>query len=823
MKKSNPPLLIKWAPLSPNFSILLIILCFMLFVPHAQGDEALPGAAPYSKTLRSSLQAALAAKGPNYQPRTEHLFSNGQPKFTNRLILENSPYLLQHAHNPVNWYPWGNEAFEKAKRENKPIFLSIGYSTCHWCHVMERESFDNIAIARLMNEHFVSIKVDRERRPQVDEVYMTAVMMIAGRGGWPMSSFLTPDGKSFWGGTYFRPQTFTRLLQQVAQLWQQKRPQLNAQANYIATVVNQVTAASGKARQLGDNAIQQAVTYILARHDDFQGGFGQAPKFPSENWLLLLLETAHRGNKSALAAAEKSLTEMAQGGIYDQIGGGFHRYSTDDHWLVPHFEKMLYNQAHLARAYLLAYQQTGKPVYASVARQTLDYVLREMTAPPGGFYSATDADSEGEEGLFFIWTPTQIRAALDNAHAELALSLYDVTAYGNFEGKNILHLPISLETYAKQHAIPLPQLIKKVNFIRERLRRARDKREAPLRDDKIITAWNGMMMTTLAIAADILKDSRYLAAAQRAATFIWSTLKKGHGELWRVSLHGSASIEAQQEDYAYFAEALINLYDASGESVWLERAKEIAEGMLTHFWDNAQGGFFMNRKDDTLLMARPKSPADRAIPSANAVAVRVLAMLAIRTGIERYRDKANATLNAFADAIAKQPGRYAYMLLAADELLHGEIGMRRYGARGAVKATARLTTDGQNPWLMIELNINDGWHINAHQPLQKNLIATVVSLEESQWQLGPIYYPNPKYQRLSWKQSTLALYEGTVRLHGKLQIPPNPQIPPNSPLRKGGTSKNLVPVRLTFQACDDKSCLPPEEIVFKMFVAKSVF
>jgi len=751
--------------------ILLIILLFT--IPAAQSDDK---------------SAALAAKGENYQPRTEHLLSNGQPKFTNRLILESSPYLLQHAHNPVDWYAWGPEAFEKARRENKPIFLSIGYSTCHWCHVMERESFENLAIARLMNEHFVCIKVDRERHPEIDKVYMTAVMMIAKHGGWPMSSFLTPDGKPFWGGTYFRPDTFTDLLKQVAQLWQQDRPKLIAQANNITNAVRQLTAASGKAREVGENAIKQAIINILARHDDFLGGFSNAPKFPNENLLLLLLESAQRGNKQALAAAEKTLTAMAQGGIYDQIGGGFHRYATDDHWLTPHFEKMLYNQAHIARAYVLAYQLTGKAIYATVARQTLDYVLREMTSAQGGFYSATDADSEGEEGLFFLWTPAQIRAVLNKKEAQLALSLYDVTEDGNFEGKNILYLPVSLEEYAKKHAIP--GLIKKVELIRKKLRRARDKRKPPLRDDKILTAWNGMMITTLAQAADILGEPRYLMAAQTAANFIWS--KQGQGELWRVYLHGKASISAHQNDYAYFAEALLSLYDASGESVWLKRAKEIVEGMLTHFWDKEQSGFFMNRADNTLLIVRPKSPADSAIPSGNAVAVRVLAMLATRTGESRYRDKANATLNAFSEAITRYPSRYAYMLLAADELLHGELGMRRYGARGAVKVTAKL----ENNWIVVELNIREGWHINAHQPLQKNLIATRLDGE----QLGQVFYPKPEYIRLSFQQSTLALYQGKVRLRGKLLS----QIP------------GALSIKVQFQACDDKRCLPPEEMVFKV-------
>ncbi|RKZ37187.1 MAG: thioredoxin [Gammaproteobacteria bacterium] len=794
-----------------RIQLFFFIYGILLLTMSYSDENALPGIATYSKVLSDSLKSAFIAKGQNYQPRTEHLSALNQPIFTNRLILENSPYLLQHAHNPVNWFAWGNEAFEKARLENKPVFLSIGYSTCHWCHVMERESFDNIDISRLMNEHFVCIKVDREQRPEVDDVYMTAVTMIAGRGGWPMSSFLTPEGKPFFGGTYFPPEQFTHLLKQVTQIWEQQRPKILEQANYITKLVNQVTAASGEARQLGKKAISNAVNEILARHDEFLGGFGNAPKFPQETWLLLLLEVAYHDNKEALAVALKSLDAMAQGGIYDQIGGGFHRYATDAHWLTPHFEKMLYNQAHLVRAYLIAYQLTGNIIYATVARQTLDYILREMLSPEGGFYSATDADSEGEEGLFFLWTPAQIRAALNETEAELALDLYGVTASGNFEGKNILYLPVSLEKYAKEDA--LLQLIEKVDIIREKLRPIRDKREPPLRDDKIITAWNGMMITTLALAGDILKDQRYFEAAQGAATFILSKLKPGRGELLRVYVHKNAAIPAHQEDYAYFAEALITLYDISYDSHWLDKAREITDGMLLHFWDKAQGGFFMNRENDIPLIARPKSPEDSAIPSGNAVAVRVLGKLAARTGIEDYRDKANATLNAFSGAIVEQPSSYAYMLLAADELLHGEVGMRQYGAHGAVKATVKLDNDDQAIWLNVELNIQDGWHINAHQPLQKNLIPTSVSLDKTAAgrYIKSISYPKPDYLQLSFQQATLALYQGTVRLRGQLigDIPLKKEIPSSS-------KTNLMSIRLKFQACNDKMCLPPEELVFKI-------
>jgi uncharacterized protein YyaL (SSP411 family) len=440
-----------------------------------------PDAAPYSSELRGRLDAALAAKGPEYRPRSRHLASDGSPKFSNRLILEDSPYLLQHAHNPVDWFPWGAEAFAKARHENKPIFLSIGYSTCHWCHVMEEESFDNIAIARLLNKHFVSIKVDRERRPDVDKAYMTAVMVITGRGGWPLSSFLTPAGKFFYGGTYFTPDQFAQLLDRVGTVWQEQRADLVAQADEIAAAVRRTMEVSGQAREIGDTAIKEAVARIVAEQDSINGGFGQSPKFPNEPFVFLLLETAYRsGDKQALSAAESSLTAMAHGGIFDQVGGGFHRYSTDARWLVPHFEKMLYNQALLGRAYVEAYQLTGKQLYARVASQTLDFVLRDMTGPEGGFYSAFDADSEGEEGTFYLWDTGQIQEALHSKNIELARDVYAVTEEGNFEGKNILYLPVPLEVYAKRHNVDQPQLLRHVDRVRDELQEARARRVPPL-------------------------------------------------------------------------------------------------------------------------------------------------------------------------------------------------------------------------------------------------------------------------------------------------------------------------------------------------------
>ncbi len=780
---------------SPVLPLLLIGLIMLITTQSVHGT--------YSIELQQSLQTALTAKGSNYKPRTQYLLADGKPQFTNRLILESSPYLLQHAHNPVNWYAWGEEAFAQAREDNKPVFLSIGYSTCHWCHVMERESFDNIKIAQIMNENFICIKVDRERRPEVDEVYMTALVMTTGHGGWPMSNFLTSEGKPFFAGTYFPPNNFINILQEISNLWQTQHPKIIAQADNILQAVKQVTNASSKAQQLGADSIQTAIKAILTRHDSFIGGFGTAPKFPQENWLLLLLETSLRNDKQEpLLAAVRTLNAMAQGGIYDQVGGGFHRYTVDEQWLVPHFEKMLYNQALLTRVYLLGHKLTGK--YSDIIVQTLDYILREMTSAQGGFYSATDADSEEKEGWFFIWTPEEIHKALDKEEAELAIKLYRITKSGNFEGRNILHLPISLTDYAEQNNISIEQLLSKLNIIRDKLRIVRNKREQPMRDDKIITAWNGMMITALVEAADILNQPKYLTAAIKATDFINLELNKKN-KLWRTYLDGQTSIVATQEDYAYFAEALINLYDVTGQSKWLQQATDITDEMLKLFWDETNGGFFINVPNDKLLMIRPKSPNDGAIPSGNSVAVRVLAMLAKRTGADIYREHANTTINGFANAINNNPDNYAYMLLGVDELLYGEMKKQQYGSNGNVKASLQLT----DTEIMLKLNIKSGWHINAHKPLQDNLIATVLTVGESEWQLESIKYPEPKHQSLQWQQEKLALYEGEIQLHGKLKHSNPSSTTDNNVLTKA------IPIKLRFQTCNDKICLPPEELIWR--------
>ncbi len=775
-----------------------------------------PGADPYTEALRDKLLDALAAKGESYRPRTHHLTPDGRPHYTNRLILEDSPYLIQHAHNPVDWYPWGPEAFERAKAENKPIFLSIGYSTCHWCHVMERESFEDVEIARLMNQHFVCIKIDRERRPDVDEFYMTAVQMLTGRGGWPMSSVLTPDGEPFFGGTYFPPPRFTDLLRRINAAWGSQRGELIQQAAKVTAEVRRATAARGEAQAVGGQALEKAVAQIVGSHDRRLGGFGGAPKFPHEPELLFLLARSLRHTDAeALAAAENSLDAMARGGIYDQVGGGFHRYSTDAEWLVPHFEKMLYNQAHLSRAYLAAYRLTGKAFYARVAGETLDYFLREMTAPEGGFYSATDADSAGVEGEFFVWTPGELRAVLSAEDAELVIALWGVSERGNFEGQNILHLSRGFDAFAAEQGLELEALLERVDAVRDQLWRVREVREHPLRDDKIVTAWNGMMITALAEASEVLSDDRYLAAAAKAADFLWTANRRAEGALWRVHLAGSSSIPALQEDYAYLAEAMTTLYDVTGKARWLERARELADAMLAKFWDPEDGGFYMTAAGaDPYLIVRPKSPNDGAIPSGNSVAVRTLAMLAARTGERTYSDRANATLSAFAASIERYPAGFAYMLKGADELLHGAAGPRRYSAAGTVKATARVVPgapgDGSDGIkIEVDLAIRDGWHVNSDRPLSEDLIATDLSAGDGEWTLDDVDYPPPDTVRLGFQDQPLNVFIGDVRFTARARSSITPP-----PAEESGAA--VIPLRLRIQACDDRVCLKPEDLVLAL-------
>lgn len=787
---------------------LLCLGCFFNVFAHSDTTKHSPEEKPLSikisrsTELNSQLQAALSEKGDGYQARTEHLDAQGRPIYTNRLILEDSPYLLQHAHNPVDWYAWGEEAFAVAKSQNKSIFLSIGYSTCHWCHVMERESFESPEIAELLNEKYIAIKVDRERRPDVDSSYMNAVVMIAGRGGWPMSSFLTPDGKTFFGGTYFPPDNFLELLARVDKLWNTQQSLLIEQATQISNSVADMSRTEKHAKAVGPELVEHAVASILARHDEFQGGFSQAPKFPNEPSLFLLLRHLQgRFDSNTFNAIENTLDAMAQGGIYDQIAGGFHRYSTDNQWLVPHFEKMLYNQAHLSRLYLQAWSLSNKPEYERVVRQTLNYILREMTANEGGFYSATDADSEGEEGLFFLWTLDEINKTLPAEDASLMLELYQITKDNNFEHSNILSRSGTLEDYAKKNNINTAELVSRVEHNNKLLWQKRQNRIAPLRDDKILTAWNAMMITSFAQAGYLLNEPRYSEAALKSAAYLWNTHRTSSGKLWRASLRGKTSVRASQEDYAYLAESFIMLYDVTEDDVWLKRAEELTKVMLDDFWDAKHSGFFMSAKGESLTpMGRAKSGSDNAIPSGNSVALHVLQKLHRRTENFEYESRANELLASTSASIVKYPNAYAYLLSGVADLNGGEFGVTQYAANGKVKIQSNISHDQK---LKLNITIQPGWHINSNVPLQDYLIATRLTVDENTagTELMNISYPDSVKRTLGFQTQRLALFEGGVEIQADL----------NKVMNDRHRSEGRL--QLVLQACSDSTCLAPETIL----------
>jgi uncharacterized protein YyaL (SSP411 family) len=593
-------------------------------------------------------------------------------KYTNKLADETSPYLLQHAHNPVDWYPWSKEAFEIAKKHNKPVFLSIGYSTCHWCHVMERESFDNEHIAKIMNEHFVCIKVDREQRADVDDVYMTAVQLMTGSGGWPLSVFLTPDGKPFYGGTYFAPKDmygrlgFEQLLLTIADAWKNKRAQLLESAGKISETLKSLNEPVGKDK-LSTDVLQNAYISLKQIFDETNGGFGGAPKFPQPSYLSFLLRYWHRHkDNDALVMVEATLDAMVKGGIYDHLGGGFHRYATDLRWLVPHFEKMLYDQALISSVYVQAYQVTGREDYARVARETFDYVLRDMKDPEGGFYSAEDADSEGKEGLFYVWEPEETQKILGVKNAEIFNACYGVTEKGNFEeGKSILNITQSTDVLAKQFKKDREYIESVLAQARSELLAHRSKRIRPHRDDKIITGWNGLMFSALAYGGAALGEKKYTSAAEKAAEFVLTTLRH-NGRLMRYYSDGRVIQPGFLDDYAFVIMALLELYEATFDARWLAEAIDLAQQMIKLFSDRDSGGFYLTGSDTESLIVRTKPGYDGAVPSGNSVAALVLLKLGLLTSGTRFTESAEEVLNSFSRQIRQSPASLGEMLGALD-------------------------------------------------------------------------------------------------------------------------------------------------------------
>ncbi len=617
-----------------------------------------PGAQAFAAELSAQLERAVSQR---QAFRTRHLRDDGTPRFTNRLALETSPYLLQHAHNPVNWRPWGDEAFAEARARGLPVFLSVGYATCHWCHVMEEESFEEPAIAQLLNEQFVPVKVDREERPDVDAIYMQAVQMLTQHGGWPMSVFLTPEGKPFFGGTYFPAQDgqrgarfgFRSVLLELSRIYREERGRAEKSAEEIAQAVRQALAPDSPTGLPDAAVLDNALVYYAQVFDPLEGGVRRAPKFPSSLNVRFLLRCWKRtGDAQALRMAELSLTRMALGGIYDQVGGGFHRYSTDAKWLVPHFEKMLYDNALLTLAYVEGWQATQNAFYRTIACEVLDSIAREMTDASGAFFSATDADSEGEEGTFFVWTSEQLRQVLGDADGARAAQLFDATAEGNFEGKNVLSLAQVPDAEARAF----------LERIRQKLYPERAKRPPPLTDTKILTSWNGLMISAFARAGLAFARPDYVERAARAAEYLM-TQHLTSGVLRRTGRHAGLL-----EDHAFLAAGLVDLYQASGEGRWLASARALHDTLEQRFAD-PQGGFFRTPAQHEVLLAREKPAYDGAEPTGNSVAALTLLRLSEITGEAKYRAQAEALLRSFGALLASAPAALGEMLLAADFLL----------------------------------------------------------------------------------------------------------------------------------------------------------
>ncbi|HKM99106.1 MAG TPA: thioredoxin domain-containing protein [Candidatus Binataceae bacterium] len=595
-----------------------------------------------------------------------------QGRKPNRLINEQSPYLRQHAYNPVDWHPWGEEALKRAKEENKPILLSIGYSACHWCHVMERESFENDAIARMMNNNFVPIKVDREERPDLDQIYMDAVQIITGRGGWPLTMFLTPDAKPFFGGTYWPPEDrqgmpgFPRILAAVANAYQGGAHEVKHNVEKLTEALGALSKYEPTDGDLRRELALDAARSLAGAYDSINGGISGAPKFPNTFVFSLFLRVfAAEGDESMAEMVRHTLKKMARGGMYDQLGGGFHRYSVDDRWLVPHFEKMLYDNALLARLYADAGRAMNEAEFLTVSREILDYVLREMTDPEGGFYSSQDADSEGVEGKFFIWTPEEVDRILGPELSEIAARYFDISVEGNFEGENILHRTIEPADTARMFGKSEGEIESAIATIRQKLLAEREKRVHPARDDKILTAWNAMMISAFAEGYRAHHEPRYLDAARRAIDFIMTKMWDGRA-LKRSYKDGIARFNAYLEDYALLAGAMVDTYEASLDPRYLEQARSLADVILERFADREKGGFFFTSEDHEALITRSKAAFDGSTPSGNSAAVMALLRLTEYSGEERYRVAAERALRLFREFIEKQPFGFSHMLEAVD-------------------------------------------------------------------------------------------------------------------------------------------------------------
>jgi uncharacterized protein YyaL (SSP411 family) len=639
----------------------------------------LPGCAELPPPPRELFEKLRQKRGESYRPRTRHLRPDGFAQYTNRLFLETSPYLLQHAHNPVNWFPWGNEAFELARRLNRPVLVSIGYATCHWCHVMEEESFEDLEIAAYLNANFIAVKVDREERPDIDTVYMTAVHAMGTQGGWPLNVFVTPERTPFYGGTYFPPTDHTRgigfptLLRRLRQAYDADPQRVLQAGQQLTEAVRSMLTPPQSDTSMHQVSLELAVRAYANRFDPVNGGLVGAPKFPSSLPVRLLLRQYRAdGDREVLSMVELSLKQMAAGGIYDQVAGGFHRYATDEHWLIPHFEKMLYDNALLAVAYLEGYQATGDQSLAVVVREILRYLQRDLMSPEGAFFAATDADSltengRREEGFFFTWTPEELGAALGSERAQVVAACYGITKGGNFEGRSLPHRSLSTAEVAGKLGLSEERVKSVLQESREVLYQVRARRPLPLRDEKILASWNGLAVSAFARAGLILDDGGAVEQARRTARFLLEQMTSG-GWLAHSHQEGGAKGEGFLDDYAFFIAGLLDLFEVTGEACWLKRSIELAALVQEEFEDKAGGGFFMTGSRHEELISKEKPAYDGVVPSGNAVMVMNLLRLHFLTEQSRYLEQAKGTLDAFASQISGNATAFSEMLLALDFL-----------------------------------------------------------------------------------------------------------------------------------------------------------
>ena len=722
----------------------------------------------------------------------------------NHLLGVQSPYLQQHVYNPVDWYPWGKEALAKAKRENKPIFLSVGYSTCHWCHVMARESFEDPAIGAFLNKHYVSIKVDRERRPDLDEQFMLATQALTGRGGWPNSVFMTSDAKPFYAATYLPPNDLLSALSQINDMWISDQPTLQQEGDRITTGIMSYMNRSEAAQEINEAQIQLAMAGIVEQVDYFIGGLGTAPKFPQEAAMLLMLDQARRGNKEALDVVKGALDGMIMGGIHDHVGGGFHRYAVDPQWLVPHFEKMLYNQAMIGRLLVGTYELTGDYRYKHTAIRALDYVIREMQANEGGYYSAQDADSVSEtgikgEGHFYVWSKEEFDALTLPKLARVK-EIFEVTEEGNFEGANILHLTSRIDSIAKQTGSDEETIYKQLDTGLDYLRSLRESsRHAPHKDEKILVSWNAMMIETMAYAAHVFDRPDYWQSAKASADYIIdSMLSQDH--LLRVSYEGRIGVDGQLADYAGLGNALIALQDFAPSSEGLHQydkvVQRLAKDIRAKFADQVEfEGQMLRMTQQADGMGHYAPLDDNPIPSGNSLALKLFDALARREGDFEYKKRTRvlaATLSGYALASAQSRGT---LVNTVYDINTAPTGNLRHVANGNVKVA--LKVDHQSNTFHFDLHMKEGWHINSNKPLEEYFIPTTVTL--SNRPLAAEKYPKPIEKQLKFDGTPLSLYEGHLILSDSLT---------------DTVSKQAQSLTLDIQACSDQICLEPESLKF---------